>query len=101
MNLPAGGTYHGQVACNKAWTTYGSESTKTSAEFACDDDKPGSGTGAMHTTDKMGDPNPKDVKGCGLSIAYESDVHKLKPEDFTVISVSRFFSGCWGKKADD
>ena len=55
----------------------------------------------MHTTDKMGDPNPKDVKGCGLSIAYESDVHKLKPEDFTVISVSRFFSGCWGKKADD
>jgi hypothetical protein len=86
MNLPAGGTYHGQVACNKAWTTYNPQGT--TAEYACDDNKPDSGTGAMHTTDKMGDPNPKDVKGCGLSIAYESDVHKLKPEDFTVISVS-------------
>jgi hypothetical protein len=85
MNLPAGGTYHGQVACNKAWTTYNPGGS--TAEYACDDDKPGSGTGAMHTTDRMGDPNPKDVKGCGLSIAYESDVHKLKPEDFTVISV--------------
>lgn len=41
----------------------------------------------MHTTDKMGSSNPTDVKGCGLAIAYESDVSKLKPEDFTVISV--------------
>lgn len=88
MNLPAGGTYHGQVACNKAWTKYGVDPKMTSAEYACDDDKPGSGTGAMHTTDSFGTPNPQDVKGCGLSIAYESDVHKLKPEDFTVISVS-------------
>jgi len=87
MNLPAGGTYHGQVACNKAWTKYGVDPKMTSAEYACDDDKPGSGTGAMHTTDSFGTPNPQDVKGCGLSIAYEADVHKLKPEDFTVISV--------------
>jgi hypothetical protein len=91
MNLPAGGTYHGQVACNKAWTKYGVDPKMTNSEYACDDDKPGSGTGAMHTTDRMGTPNPKDVKGCGLSIAYESDVHKLKPEDFTVISVYSFF----------
>ena len=101
MNLPAGGTYHGQVACNKAWTTYNPEGT--TAEYACDDNKPDSGTGAMHTTDKMGDPNPKDVKGCGLSIAYESDVHKLKPEDFTVISVSHspITTSQWGERADD
>jgi hypothetical protein len=63
----------------------------TSAEYACDDNKPGSGTGAMHTTDKMGTSNPTDVKGCGLSIAYESDVTKLKPEDFTVVSVCPLF----------
>lgn len=88
MQLPAGGTYHGQVACNKAFTRYGQNEDQRSQEYACDDDKANSGTGAMHTTDKMGDGNPKDVKGCGLAIAYESDVSKLKPEDFTVISVS-------------
>jgi hypothetical protein len=87
MLLPAGGTYHGQVACNKAWTKYGVDIKMTSAEYACDDDKANSGTGAMHTTDRMGSTNPTDVKGCGLSIAYESDVTKLKPEDFTVVSV--------------
>jgi len=102
MNLPAGGTYHGQVACNKAWTTYGVDPKMTSAEYACDDDKPNSGTGAMHTTDTFGTPNPQDVKGCGLSIAYEADVHKLKPEDFTVISVCKLFSlDPWWKGADD
>jgi hypothetical protein len=99
MNLPAGGTYHGQVACNKAWTTYNPQGT--TAEYACDDNKPSSGTGAMHTTDKMGDPNPKDVKGCGLSIAYESDVHKLKPEDFTVISVCHSYITNRVERADD
>lgn len=88
MQLPAGGTYHGQVACNKALTTYGQNDYQLT-EYACNDDKPESGTGAMHTTDKMGSPNPTDVKGCGLAIAYESDVSKLKPEDFTVISVRR------------
>jgi hypothetical protein len=94
MHLPAGGTYHGQVACNKAWTSYGNNPDMTSAEYACDDNKPGSGTGAMHTTDEMGSTDLKDVKGCALSIAYESDVTKLKPEDFTVVSVSLFIIRC-------
>lgn len=88
MQLPAGGTYHGQVACNKAFTRYGQNDYQQTGEYACDDNKPDSGTGAMHTTDEMGSSNPTDVKGCGLAIAYESDVNKLKPEDFTVISVS-------------
>jgi len=42
MKLPAGGTYHGQVACNKAQTTYGFSS---GTEYAC------SSIGPLHTAD--------------------------------------------------
>ena len=30
-----------------------------------------------------------DLKGCALAITYESDVDKVKPEDFVVFSVKR------------
>lgn len=41
-----------------------------------------------HSTDAYDTPidQLKDVRGCGLAIAYESDPTKIKPEDFAVIS---------------
>jgi hypothetical protein len=92
MSLPAGGTYHGQVACNKALTSYGVEPAKQLEEYAC-------GTiGPLHTTDTWGAPNPTNVKGCGLAIVYESDVTKIKPEDFAVISTN--YECPWKKNVD-
>ncbi|WVR07021.1 hypothetical protein IAU60_004060 [Kwoniella sp. DSM 27419] len=88
MNLPAGGTYHGQVACNKALTSYGQNAYQQTGIYACDGDGPQGGIGAMHTSDQWGSPDPQDVKGCGIAIAYESDVSKIQPEDFAVISVN-------------
>ncbi|WVQ82351.1 hypothetical protein IAT38_004479 [Cryptococcus sp. DSM 104549] len=88
MSLPAGGTYHGQVACNKALTTYGQNADQQTGIYACDGDGASGGIGAMHTSDAWGSSNPQDVKGCGIAIAYESDVSKIQPEDFAVISVN-------------
>ena len=92
MQLPAGGTYHGQVACNKAFTSYGNDPSETDAEYAC------TGTGALHTTDAYGAANPTNVMGCGLAIAYESDVTAIKPEDFAVVSIA--YECPWKKDVD-
>ncbi|WWD17327.1 hypothetical protein CI109_101767 [Kwoniella shandongensis] len=98
MTLPSGGTYHGQVACNKALTTYGQNDYQQTGLYACDGDGPSGGIGAMHTSDQWESPNPTDVKGCGIAIAYESDVTKIKPEDFTVITVN--YTCPWFKHVD-
>ncbi|ORY34011.1 hypothetical protein BCR39DRAFT_232913 [Naematelia encephala] len=98
MNLPSGGTYHGQVACNKALTTYGQNPAQQTGLYACDGTGPQGGIGAMHTSDAWESPDPKDVKGCGIAIAYESDVSKIKPEDFAVISVN--YTCPWFKHVD-
>lgn len=76
MNLPSGGTYHGQVACNKALTSYGQNVWQRTGEYACDN------SGPLHTTDQLGSSNPTDVTGCGIAIAYESDVTKVGRVDF-------------------
>lgn len=98
MTLPSGGTYHGQVACNKALTKYGQNAHQQTGIYACDGDGSAGGIGAMHTADQWGSPDPKDVKGCGLAIAYESDERKVQPEDFTVISTNH--SCPWFKNVD-
>jgi hypothetical protein len=98
MNLPSGGTYHGQVACNKALTTYGDNPPQQTGLYACEGDLPAGGTGAMHTSDAWESPDPVDVMGCGIAIAYESDVTKIKPSDFTVITVN--YTCPWFKHVD-
>jgi hypothetical protein len=97
MQLPAGGTYHGQVSCNKALTTFGQNDWQI-IDYACDDSQIGGDTGAMHTTSKKGQPPTDNVKGCAIGIAYESDVTKIKPEDFTVISVN--YECPWKREVD-
>ncbi|KAK4683791.1 hypothetical protein P7C73_g6433, partial [Tremellales sp. Uapishka_1] len=88
MNLPAGGSYHGQVACNKALTSLGDNPSQQTGLYACDGAGPTGGIGALHTSDAWASPDPQDVKGCAIGIAYESDVTKVQPQDFTVISVN-------------
>lgn len=46
--------------------------------------------GALHAHDPSGvqPEQTKDVRGCGLAIAYNSDVRAIKPEDFAVVSVN-------------
>jgi hypothetical protein len=46
--------------------------------------------GALHSTDVYAIPvdQTKDVRGCGLAIAYKSDPKAITPEDFTVISTN-------------
>ncbi|OCF36854.1 hypothetical protein I316_01451 [Kwoniella heveanensis BCC8398] len=98
MELPSGGTYHGQVACNKALTSYGQNDYQQTGVYACDGDGASGGIGAMHTTDQWGSPDPQNVKGCAIGIAYQSDVTKIQPEDFTVISVN--YTCPWFKHVD-
>ncbi|OWZ60315.1 hypothetical protein C356_00172 [Cryptococcus neoformans c45] len=98
MELPAGGTYHGQVACNKALTSYGQNPAQQTGIFACDGAGPSGGIGAMHTSDAWKSPDPQDVKGCAIGIAYESNVTKIQPEDFTVISVN--YTCPWKKQIE-
>jgi len=92
MTLPAGGTYHGEVACNKALTSYGDNPPQQTGLYACDT------IGPLHTADAWASPNPIDVKGCGIAIAYQSDVSLIKPEDFAVISVN--YTCPWSKDVD-
>ncbi|KGB74552.2 hypothetical protein CNBG_0390 [Cryptococcus deuterogattii R265] len=98
MELPAGGTYHGQVACNKALTSYGLIPAQQTSIYACDGIGPSGGIGAMHTSDAWESTDTKDVKGCAIGIAYESNVTKIQPEDFTVISVN--YSCPWKKHVE-
>lgn len=94
MELPAGGTFRGEVSCNKGQTTFGgTEWDPPKLErLACDIPGANGNMGSIHALDMWPGPaDPADshsVKGCGLAIAYEADVYKVKPEDFVVISVN-------------
>lgn len=93
MELPAGGTFKGEVACNKAQTTWVYPDESVLSEWACN-----SGSGPMHTTDAYGSENPTNVMGCGLSIAYTSDENSVQPEDFAVISTD--YNCPWKRRVD-
>lgn len=88
MELPAGGTFHGQVACHKLWTDWGMDGARP-VQMACND-AGGPGAGLVHAHDPNGTPpdQTNDVMGCGIGIVYESDVSKIKPEDFAMISIN-------------
>ncbi|ODO08833.1 hypothetical protein L198_00566 [Cryptococcus wingfieldii CBS 7118] len=98
MDLPAGSTFHGEVACNKALTSFGEVPSKQTGEWACEGDGSTGGIGAMHTADEWESSDPQDVKGCGIAIAYKSDVSDIQPEDFTVITVN--YTCPWKKHVD-
>ncbi|KAJ9105892.1 hypothetical protein QFC20_004227 [Naganishia adeliensis] len=73
---------------------------ETPSIYACkaSTSNPADGRGAMHTIDTWGDPNPKNVKGTSIAIAYESDINKVTPEMFAVISVN--YTSPWFQQTD-
>ncbi|TFK91420.1 hypothetical protein K466DRAFT_515481 [Polyporus arcularius HHB13444] len=86
FELPAGKPATAEVACNKGLTSYFASSEGgdvRQGDNPCPSDDGSFPSGAMHTVDF------NDLKGCALAIAYESDVTKIKPEDFTVFSVNQ------------
>jgi hypothetical protein len=94
MELPSGGTFVGQVACDKGWTIYSGNPNKPAPKRACTpnpDPKKPDQSGALHSSDPWSTPIDQltDVKGTALGIAYESDITKLKPEDFVIISTNQ------------
>lgn len=82
FELPAGQVATAEIACNKGATTWFNSSEGGDIRSG-NDPCPGSTPAAYHTT------GFSDLKGCALAIAYESDVTKIQPEDFTVFSVNQ------------
>jgi hypothetical protein len=76
FELPAGGVATTEIACTKSATSFFDPATggdirrKDNPNDPC----PGSGMEVYHTN------GFNDLKGCGLAIAYESDVSKIQPE---------------------
>ena len=81
FQLPAGRPATAEIACNKGATSYFASSDGGDIRNG-DDPCPGSPPEVYHTT------GIDDVTGCGLAIAYKSDVREVQPEDFTVFSVN-------------
>ena len=84
FELPAGKPATTELSCDKGETSFFASSQGGDVRAG---DNPCTGetfpSGAMHTT------GFDDLKGCALAIAYESDVTKIQPEDFTVFSVNQ------------
>lgn len=75
--IQSGGTLTLELACNKDFTSYG---TKTSND-PCPSD-----VNSLHSG--HGAYDPSELAGCGIAIAYKSELADVKPEDFTVFSVN-------------
>ncbi|KAI0663764.1 hypothetical protein C8Q70DRAFT_952431 [Cubamyces menziesii] len=82
FELPAGKPATTEIACNKGATTWFNSSEGGDIRQG-DNVCPNSSPAEYHTT------GPSDLKGCALAIAYESDVTKIQPEDFTVFSINQ------------
>ena len=85
FELPAGQPVTAELGCNKGLTSYWASSEGHTDIRQGNNPCPGDEypSGAMHTL------GFDDLKGCALVIAYESDVKKIPPEDFTVFSINQ------------
>jgi hypothetical protein len=78
MELPADGKVTIQHACNKGVTSFGNDKNPKHND-PCPPDTP-----SMHAGKPVKDEL---LRGCGLAIAYKSDVKQVKKEDFVIFSV--------------
>ncbi|KAF9048809.1 hypothetical protein BJ165DRAFT_1526227 [Panaeolus papilionaceus] len=85
FELPAGKPATAEIACNKGATSYfaSSEGGDIRVPNNPNDVCPGASSQAYHTN------GIDDLEGCGLAIAYKSDVNQVQPEDFTIFSVNQ------------
>ena len=82
LELPAGGTLHSEISCDKGATTMFASSPGGDIQDG-DNPCPGSATTAFHAN------NEADTRGCALAITYKSDASSVKPEDFTVFTTNQ------------
>ncbi|CDZ98793.1 hypothetical protein [Phaffia rhodozyma] len=84
MDLYPGQSAKFEISCNRQFTKYRDPTNQSPlGEYACDT------VGPLHTVLNFGEAvDDSKFGGCALAIAYESDVKKLKPEDFTIFSVN-------------
>lgn len=78
LELPAGGEVTIELACNKQYTSFGGGGE---GNDPCPPDTP-----SMHAGTPVKDSQ---LRGCGLAIAYKSDIDSAQPEEFTVFSVNQ------------
>jgi hypothetical protein len=82
--MPVGEPSTLELSCDKDATSYwttgpgGDQRDKNNPNYPC----PGQPTTQFHTN------GINDLGGCALAVAYESDVSKIKPEDFVIFSVN-------------
>ncbi|KAN0138966.1 hypothetical protein V8E53_003354 [Lactarius tabidus] len=83
--LPVGGTHNFEISCDKDATSYwpsgpgGNQIDPNDPDNPC----PGRPSTAIHAN------NISDVAGCGLAVAYKSDVSEVTPEDFVIFSINQ------------
>ena len=82
FQLTAGQPATLEIACNKGATTFFNSSEGGDIRQG-DNVCPNSSPAEYHTT------GINDLKGCGLAIAYKSNVSDIEPEDFTIFSVNQ------------
>lgn len=82
LELPAGGTLHSEIACDKGATSMFASSPGGDIQDG-NNPCPGSPTTAFHAN------NEADVRGCALAITYQSDASSVKPEDFVVFTTNQ------------
>ncbi|GJE96238.1 hypothetical protein PsYK624_124320 [Phanerochaete sordida] len=82
VEFPAGGSTTIEISCDKGYTSWwpsseGGNIQDPNSDLAC----PGQPTTAIHANDI------NDAAGCGIGIAYKSDINDVQPEDFVIFSV--------------
>ena len=77
FRLPVGQSVTVELACNKDFTSWGSQGD---GQNACPTDTP-----SLHAGTPV---EASQLLGCGLAIAYKSEFKDVKPQDFTVFSVN-------------
>ncbi|KZO90691.1 hypothetical protein CALVIDRAFT_542445 [Calocera viscosa TUFC12733] len=81
LDLPAGGKFVVQMACDKGATDYYASSDGgdiRDGDWPC----PNSDSDEFHTKDI------NDTKGCGFGIAYKSDINNVTEADITIFTVN-------------
>lgn len=110
MTLPSGGTFSGEISCNRAKTACCRQPWADialtvhpcgdNAAFNAAGGTGGGDVGPLHTDNRYDNAtvDPALFGGTALAIAYTSDVANLKPSDMTVISVNQ--KGPWTRVTD-
>lgn len=82
--LPVGGKHNFEISCDKDATSYWTSGPGGDQRDAADPNNPcpGRPSTAIHAN------NINDTGGCGLAVAYKSDVSEVTPEDFVVFSTN-------------